>query len=104
MKSWKMNICLVLLLMSFFVFTYLSFSAKLRDKLLNQKEQNVQKSTGKVRRYRPGMVRLVWMHKRKVPDWVREKQEEERRMEEQTHSGDISVKIEKKKVENKERD
>ena len=57
-----MNICLVLLLMSFFVFTYLSSSAKLRDKLLNQKEQNVQKSTGKVRRYRPGMVRLAWMH------------------------------------------
>ena len=78
------------------------YSAKLRDKLLNQKEQNVQRSTGKVRRYRPGMVSMLCMHKRKVPDWVREKQEEERRMEEQTHSGDVSVKVEKKKVENKE--
>ena len=50
------------------------------------------------------MVRMLCMHKRKVPDWVREKQEEERRMEEQTHSGDVSVKIEKKKVESKERE
>lgn len=81
------------------------YSAKLRDKLLNQKEQNVQRSTGKVRRYRPGMVSVLCMHKRKVPDWVREKQEEEeRRMEEQTHSGDVSVKIEKKKVESRERE
>ena len=51
------------------------------------------------------MVRMLCMHKRKVPDRARETQEaEERRMEEQTHSGDVSVKIEKKKVESKERE
>ena len=34
---------------------------------------------------------------------MREKQEEERKMEEQTHSGDVAVKIEKKKVEAEDR-
>lgn len=101
LKTWRMNISLVLLSMSFHIFYPLLCSAKLRDKLLNQKEQNVQKSTGKVRRYRPGVVNVYWIHNRKVPDWVREKQEEERKMEEQTHAGDIAVKIEKKKVEKK---
>lgn len=73
-------------------------SARLRNELLNKREQNIQKTTGRVRRYRPGVVfSLLWFYC-KAPDWVRKKEEEERNKKEQTHSGDIPVTIEKKKV------
>lgn len=42
----------------FFV-DYITHSKNLRNELLNRREVNTSQNTGKVKRYRPGMVYLV---------------------------------------------
>lgn len=45
--------------MSCFFVDYIIYSKNLRNELLNRREVNTSQNTGKVKRYRPGMVYLV---------------------------------------------
>lgn len=42
--------------MSCFFVDYIIYSKNLRNELLNRREVNTSQNTGKVKRYRPGMV------------------------------------------------
>lgn len=42
--------------MSSFFVDYIIYSKNLRNELLNRREVNTSQNTGKVKRYRPGMV------------------------------------------------